>query len=81
MLISEYVLTTRIPGGLHSIKEKVGSSVPYALEFINNLCRYSEFSDLRAKLVMTFPKSAGAMPPLPRKSIIRKPGSDRPHGS
>lgn len=34
--------------------------------------RYSEFDDLRYKLLQTFPNSKAAMPPLPRKSIISK---------
>ena len=32
--------------------------------------RYSEFHELRQKLLMTFPKSEGAMPPFPPKSVI-----------
>ena len=32
--------------------------------------RYSEFDDLRRKLLMTFPNSGGAMPPLPPKSVF-----------
>ena len=34
--------------------------------------RYSEFWELRRKLLMTFPKSEGAMPPFPRKTLIRE---------
>lgn len=34
--------------------------------------RYSEFDDLRQKLLMTFPNSGGAMPPLPPKSLFYK---------
>ncbi|TVY68757.1 PX domain-containing protein [Lachnellula suecica] len=34
--------------------------------------RYSEFDDLRHKLLQTFPNSEAAMPPLPRKSVISK---------
>ncbi|KAH8813181.1 Phox homologous domain-containing protein [Xylogone sp. PMI_703] len=34
--------------------------------------RYSEFDDLRNKLLQTFPNSAAAMPPLPPKSVISK---------
>jgi PX domain len=34
--------------------------------------RYSEFDDLRSKLLQTFPYSAAAMPPLPPKSVISK---------
>ena len=34
--------------------------------------RYSEFYDLREKLLMTFPGSGGAMPPFPPKSLIRE---------
>jgi hypothetical protein len=34
--------------------------------------RYSEFDDLRDKLLQTFPYSEGAMPPLPPKSVISK---------
>ena len=33
--------------------------------------RYSEFDNLRTKLLLTFPNSYGAMPPLPPKSLIR----------
>lgn len=32
--------------------------------------RYSEFYDLRQRLLMTFPNSSGAMPPFPPKSMI-----------
>lgn len=32
--------------------------------------RYSEFHELRQKLLVTFPKSEGAMPPFPPKSVI-----------
>lgn len=35
--------------------------------------RYSEFDDLRNKLLITFPHSEAAMPPLPPKSIVCKP--------
>ena len=34
--------------------------------------RYSEFYDLRQKLLTTFPNSTGSMPPFPRKSLICK---------
>lgn len=34
--------------------------------------RYTEFSDLRKNLLMTFPNGHGAMPPLPPKSVICK---------
>ena len=34
--------------------------------------RYSEFDDLREKLLQTFPRSTAAMPPLPTKSVISK---------
>jgi len=34
--------------------------------------RYSEFDDLRNKLLQTFPNSEAAMPPLPPKSVISK---------
>jgi len=34
--------------------------------------RYSEFDDLRHKLIQTFPYSEGAMPALPPKSLISK---------
>jgi len=34
--------------------------------------RYSEFDDLRGKLLQTFPNSEAAMPPLPPKSVISK---------
>lgn len=34
--------------------------------------RYSEFDDLRRKLLQTFPNSEAAMPPLPPKSVISK---------
>lgn len=35
--------------------------------------RYSEFDDLRRKLLMTFPNCGGAMPPLPPKSLFCEP--------
>jgi len=34
--------------------------------------RYSEFDDLRDKLLQTFPLSEAAMPQLPPKSVISK---------
>lgn len=34
--------------------------------------RYSEFQDLRRKLLITFPNAEAAMPPLPPKSVIRE---------
>ncbi|KAF2682750.1 hypothetical protein K458DRAFT_54541 [Lentithecium fluviatile CBS 122367] len=34
--------------------------------------RYSEFEDLRKKLVRTFPHAAGSLPPLPPKSVVCK---------
>jgi len=34
--------------------------------------RYSEFDDLRNKLLQTFPLSEAAMPPLPPKSVVSK---------
>ncbi|KAL2041506.1 hypothetical protein N7G274_005888 [Stereocaulon virgatum] len=34
--------------------------------------RYSEFDDLRTMLLLTFPYSKAAMPPLPPKSLIYK---------
>lgn len=34
--------------------------------------RYSEFDDLRDKLLQTFPNCVAAMPPLPPKSVISK---------
>lgn len=36
------------------------------------LTRYSEFEDLRMKLLITFPFSKAAMPPLPPKSMMRE---------
>lgn len=36
--------------------------------------RYSEFDDLREKLLQTFPNFKAAMPPLPPKSVISKFG-------
>jgi PX domain-containing protein len=38
-----------------------------------NICkRYSEFDDLRHRLMMTFPDFEAAVPPLPPKSVISK---------
>jgi hypothetical protein len=34
--------------------------------------RYSEFDDLRNRLLQTFPFSEAAMPPLPPKGVISK---------
>jgi len=34
--------------------------------------RFTEFNDLRSRLLQTFPNSEGAMPPLPPKSIVSK---------
>ncbi|KAH7123811.1 PX domain-containing protein [Dendryphion nanum] len=34
--------------------------------------RYSEFDELRQKLVKTFPHAGGAMPPLPPKSFVSR---------
>ncbi|KAG5913164.1 hypothetical protein E4U42_001396 [Claviceps africana] len=40
--------------------------------YMNIRKRYSEFDDLRAKLVKTFPNFEAAVPPLPPKSLISK---------
>jgi len=38
-----------------------------------NICkRYSEFDELRSRLVSSFPRFEGAVPELPRKSVISK---------
>lgn len=37
------------------------------------LCRYSEFEDLRTKLLVVFPHAGQAVPPLPPKSVLCKP--------
>lgn len=38
-----------------------------------NICkRYSEFDDLRVRLLQTFPNFKAAMPELPPKSVISK---------
>lgn len=37
-----------------------------------NSDRYSEFQDLRRKLLITFPNAGAAMPLLPPKSVIRE---------
>lgn len=34
--------------------------------------RYSEFEDLRARLVRTFPDAVGSMPQFPPKSVIAR---------
>jgi len=34
--------------------------------------RYSEFEDLRAKLVQTFPHATGSMPQFPPKSVVSR---------
>lgn len=35
-----------------------------------DVSRYSDFDDLRRRLLVTFPHSGGAMPPLPPKSVF-----------
>lgn len=40
--------------------------------FMNICKRYSEFDDLRHRLMMTFPDFEAAVPPLPPKSVISK---------
>ncbi|KAM0335415.1 hypothetical protein ACHAQA_000460 [Verticillium albo-atrum] len=40
--------------------------------FMNIRKRYSEFDDLREKLMITFPHFEAAVPPLPPKSVISK---------
>ncbi|KAJ3949333.1 uncharacterized protein N0V96_000448 [Colletotrichum fioriniae] len=40
--------------------------------YMNIRKRYSEFDDLREKLVKTFPNFEAAVPPLPPKSVISK---------
>lgn len=39
---------------------------------LNDRHRYSEFDDLRQKLLLAFPKSKHALPPLPPKSVLCK---------
>lgn len=53
-------------------KEKVGSwkRCSFFLVLLLTFSRYSEFDDLRNKLLITFPHSEAAMPPLPPKSIV-----------
>lgn len=36
------------------------------------MIRYSEFEDLRRKLLATYPASEAAMPSLPPKSVVRE---------
>lgn len=40
--------------------------------YMNIRKRYSEFDDLRRRLMQTFPNFAAAVPPLPPKSLISK---------
>lgn len=40
--------------------------------YMNIRKRYSEFDDLREKLVTSFPNFEAAVPPLPPKSVISK---------
>ena len=43
-------------------------------------CRYSEFEDLRKKLVKTFPHAAGSLTPLPPKSVVCKSSANQTSG-
>lgn len=48
------------------VSQKQSQITWYILTFL----RYSEFDDLRKKLLMTFPNADGAIPPLPPKSFL-----------
>ena len=50
-------------------KRSSSHSCRYAYPILS-ASRYSEFDDLRTKLLLTFPHSNAAMPPLPPKSLI-----------
>ena len=57
-------------GGFNGNSKKVLSTQLPACIPILSASRYSEFDDLRTKLLLTFPNSNAAMPPLPPKSLI-----------
>ncbi|ROT34979.1 Phox-like protein [Sodiomyces alkalinus F11] len=50
----------------------IGAFVVWNGSFMNIRKRYSEFDELRHRLVMTFPNFSAAVPPLPPKSVISK---------
>lgn len=55
----------------HNKKEVNTSCLHLPCAWLNG-DRYSEFQDLRRKLLITFPNAVAAMPPLPPKSVIRE---------
>ena len=58
-------------GGFNGNSKKVllPTQLPVCIPMLS-ASRYSEFDDLRTKLLLTFPNSNAAMPPLPPKSLI-----------
>lgn len=42
----------------------------HARTYANARLRYSEFDDLRQKLLAAFPHAKNALPPLPPKSVL-----------
>jgi hypothetical protein len=59
----------RADGNPDEVRESV-TSITAPPDNMRSFYRYSEFDDLRAKLVAAFPKAKSALPPLPPKSII-----------
>lgn len=63
------MLTASKGGSIVIRKRSMPRDLPLEI-FHAEIDRYSEFDDLRRKLLMTFPNSGGAMPPLPPKSVF-----------
>lgn len=53
------------------IRKRYGERVPVIT--ILTVCRYTDFEDLRSKLLITFPHAGQALPPLPPKSMLSEP--------
>ncbi len=64
------ILIAFLLGWINHYQKEVGQ--PFRVLWIHmlNARRFSEFHDLRKKLLLTFPNAGAAMPPLPPKSMI-----------
>lgn len=74
--IGDYVVWTckveTLNGGTIILRKRYHSHLQLPVEILLSRSRYSEFDKLRRNLVKTFPRSEASIPPLPRKSVVRK---------
>jgi len=74
--IGDYVVWTckveTLNGGTIILRKRYLSHLQLHVAILLSPSRYSEFDKLRRNLVKTFPRSEASIPPLPRKSVVRK---------